>query len=129
MPTQKPRFSIAIDEDLLKAVDDYKFDNRIKSQNQAINDLVRAGLNELSRIETEQIKNAPSDLSEEARRVALDYEALDRHGRRMTRMVIAEEQNRMAEERPMIQAAARGGGVIQIEEVRPEDLPDSEPIP
>lgn len=58
MPTQKPRFSIAIDDDLLKAVDDYKFDNRIKSQNQAINDLVRAGLGELSRMETEAIKKA-----------------------------------------------------------------------
>lgn len=58
MPTQKPRFSIAIDDDLLKAVDDYKFDNRIKSQNQAINDLVRAGLCELSRIEAEAIKKA-----------------------------------------------------------------------
>lgn len=58
MPTQKPRFSIAIDDDLLKAVDDYKFDNRIKSQNQAINDLVRAGLGELSRIEAEAIKKA-----------------------------------------------------------------------
>lgn len=58
MPTQKPRFSIAIDDDLLKAVDDYKFSNRIKSQNQAINDLVRAGLGELSRMETEAIRKA-----------------------------------------------------------------------
>lgn len=58
MPTQKPRFSVAIDDDLLKAVDDYKFKNRIKSQNQAINDLVRAGLGELLRMESDSLKKA-----------------------------------------------------------------------
>ena len=37
--------------------------------------------------------------SEEALRVARDYEGLDRHGRNLTRILIAEEQKRMAEER------------------------------
>lgn len=75
------------------------------------------------------VKTAPPELSDEAKKIARDYEGLDRHGRRITRMVIDEEQKRMAEERPMIQAAARGGGVLQIEEVRPDELPDSELIP
>lgn len=74
-------------------------------------------------------KIAPPELSDEAKKIARDYEGLDRHGRRITRMVIDEEQKRMAEERPMIQAAARGGGVLQIEEVRPDELPGSELIP
>lgn len=63
MPTQKPRFSVAIDDDLLKSVDDYKFDNRLKSQNQAINDLVRAGLAELQRQKDQGKEKAP-DLAE-----------------------------------------------------------------
>ena len=58
MPTQKPRFSVAIDDDLLKSVDDYKFANRVKSQNQAINDLVRAGLKELHEKGLSEIKRA-----------------------------------------------------------------------
>lgn len=40
-----------------------------------------------------------------------------------------EERQNAAEERPMIQAAARGGGVTQIEEIRPDELPDDELIP
>lgn len=43
---------------MLKAVDDYKFENRLKSQNQAINDLVRAGLDEINRRESEGIEKA-----------------------------------------------------------------------
>lgn len=45
------------------------------------------------------IQKAPSELSEEALHVAKDYEGLDRHGRNMTKIVITEEQKRMAEER------------------------------
>ena len=44
-------------------------------------------------------KKSPSDISEEAHKVAKDYDALDRHGRNMTRIVITEEQRRMAEEK------------------------------
>lgn len=44
-------------------------------------------------------KEAPSDLSEEALKVAKDYSALDRHGKNMTKIVITEEQKRMVEER------------------------------
>lgn len=43
-------------------------------------------------------KRASTALSEEARQVARDYDGLDRHGRNMTRVVIAEEQKRMTEE-------------------------------
>lgn len=45
------------------------------------------------------IKSAPPELSDEARKVAKDYEGLDRHGRNLTKIVITEEQKRMEEER------------------------------
>lgn len=69
MPTQKPRFSVAIDDDLLKSVDDYKFENRIKSQNQAINDLVRAGLKELNEKGLAEIKKASESAEAETKAV------------------------------------------------------------
>lgn len=45
-----------------------------------------------------KMKEAPSELPEEALKVAKDYHGLDRHGKTMTRMVISEEQKRMEEE-------------------------------
>ena len=47
MATEKPRFSITMDSELLSQVEDYQYKNRFKSQSKAIIDLVRAGLGEL----------------------------------------------------------------------------------
>lgn len=44
-------------------------------------------------------RDAPPELSDEAKKIAKDYEGLDRHGRNMTKIVITEEQKRMDEER------------------------------
>ena len=49
-------------------------------------------------------KNTSPELSDEAKKIAKDYEGLDRHGRNMTKIVITEEQKRMAEERRRLQA-------------------------
>lgn len=43
-------------------------------------------------------KTAPPELSDEAKKIAKDYEGLDRHGRNMAKIVITEEQKRMVEE-------------------------------
>lgn len=44
MSTSKPRFTITMDAELLDAIEDYKFDHRIKNQSKAIVELARAGL-------------------------------------------------------------------------------------
>lgn len=47
MPTEKPRYSLTVDEELLKEIDDYRFGNRIATRNQATLDLIRLGLKKL----------------------------------------------------------------------------------
>lgn len=44
MPTAKPRFSITVDNELLKRVEDYRFENRCPNRTQAVLELIRAGL-------------------------------------------------------------------------------------
>lgn len=43
MPTEKPRVSFALSEELLKQIDDFKYENRIKNQSQAIIALINRG--------------------------------------------------------------------------------------
>lgn len=74
MATEKPRFSITMDNDLLSQVEDYQFKNRFKSQSKAIIDLVRCGLAELNG--EEDNKKAPS-ISDEAMEVAEAYDSAD----------------------------------------------------
>ena len=78
-------------------------------------------------------KNAPL-YSSEAMKLARDYDSLDSHGQRMLRLVAEEEKARCeglvaADRQPMIQAAARSGGVTEIENITPDEVTDEVNIP
>lgn len=47
MPTEKPRYTITMDEELLKQVDDFRFENRYATRTQATLELIRLGLEKL----------------------------------------------------------------------------------
>lgn len=47
MPTEKPRYTITMDEELLKQVDDFRFENRYATRTQATLELIRLGLKKL----------------------------------------------------------------------------------
>ena len=44
MPTEKPRYCITVDDEMLKEIDDFRFENRYNSRSQATLDLIRMGL-------------------------------------------------------------------------------------
>ena len=44
MPTEKPKIIFVMEENLLKRVDDYRFENRINSRSEAIRRLIEEGL-------------------------------------------------------------------------------------
>ena len=48
MATEKPRFTITMDESLLDEVDNFKFEHRIKNQSKAIVELVKLGMDALA---------------------------------------------------------------------------------
>lgn len=47
MPTEKPRFSLSIPQELLNRIDQYRFDNHIKNQTKAVVTLLEIGLTSL----------------------------------------------------------------------------------
>ena len=44
MPTEKPRFTIVVDEELLRRIDDVRFENRYPSRSAAVIELIRVGI-------------------------------------------------------------------------------------
>lgn len=48
MPTTNPRFCITVSEEMLKVIDDYRFENRIGSRSQATIQLIELGLKALA---------------------------------------------------------------------------------
>ena len=49
MPTEKPRFTVIVDEELLKEIDDFRFENRDPSRSAATIDLIRRGIEQLQK--------------------------------------------------------------------------------
>lgn len=49
MPTQKPRYCITVDENMLKEIDDYRFEHRYNSRSLATVELIRLGLDALKK--------------------------------------------------------------------------------
>lgn len=47
MPTEKPRYTVIVDEELLKRIDDFRFENRYPSRSAATMELIRLGLESL----------------------------------------------------------------------------------
>ena len=47
MATDKPRYSITLDEELFKEVEDFRFERRYQTRNQATVELIRLGLAEI----------------------------------------------------------------------------------
>ena len=49
MSTEKPRYSITLDEELFKEVEDFRFEHRYQARNQATVELIRLGLAEIKK--------------------------------------------------------------------------------
>lgn len=57
MPTEKPRYTVIVDEELLKEIDDFRFENRYPSRSAATLELIRRGMEVIKR---EQQKDPPA---------------------------------------------------------------------
>ncbi len=54
MPTEKPRYTIVVDEELMKRIDDFRFENRYPSRSAATLELIRMGFELLDQRQAEQ---------------------------------------------------------------------------
>ena len=60
MPTEKPRYTVIVDEALLKEIDDFRFENRFPSRSAATLELIRLGMESIKKKQADA-KQAPPD--------------------------------------------------------------------
>lgn len=118
MATDKPRFSVTMEPQMLEKVEDFQHENRMKSQSKAITELVRLGLAELENsLKTEK---APSEM-DEADEIARLYRMLDSHGKGAVKAildferaaVIAEARQSASPGRPTLKLVKRSNGIVE----------------
>lgn len=107
MPTEKPRITITMSNEQLERIDEYRYSGRLKNQTQAILSLIEKGYDAL----TSDTSAAPTSkkapfLSDEAMRMARDYDKLDNWGRQAVRDLTDTELARMEDEARFMNSAA-----------------------
>ena len=60
MPTEKPRYTVIVDEELLKEIDDFRFENRYPRRSAATLELIRLGMESLKKEQKKAQKNKPT---------------------------------------------------------------------
>ena len=98
MGTNMPSISLAIPEDLLRRVDDFKFNSRIKNQTQAVLQLLEKGLSfdEASNVIETDINNIFAYLGEEEGNLVMSWRGLDDYGKMAVKAVLDVELKRTA---------------------------------
>ena len=56
MPTEKPILNFAVSEELLKRIDDYRFENRINTRSEAIRRLIEESLKKYEKVKAKKIR-------------------------------------------------------------------------
>lgn len=67
LPTNKPRYTITVDEDLLKEIDDFRFENRYPSRAAATLDIIKLGMKAIKRQQIAKTKKEQRKIKQEAR--------------------------------------------------------------
>lgn len=70
MPTDKPRISFALTDELLREIDEFRYENRIKNQTQAIIALINRGFEAMAGTYTE-----PPKLTADEEQLIAEYRA------------------------------------------------------
>jgi len=53
MPTEKPRFTVIVDDELFQQIEDFRFENRYPSRSAAALELIRLGIEQIRREQAE----------------------------------------------------------------------------
>ena len=61
MATNKPRYTVSVDNDLFQKIEDFRFEHRFQTRSEATVELIRLGLKVLEQEQTQKDKNKPSD--------------------------------------------------------------------
>lgn len=63
MPTEKPRYTITVDDELLQKIDDFRFEKRYQSRSSATVDLIKLGIEALEKSQLNKEKGGKENKS------------------------------------------------------------------
>lgn len=58
MPTEKPRITVVVDDDMMQQIEDFRFDNRFPSRSAAMVELIRLGIEQIKKEQAEKARSS-----------------------------------------------------------------------
>lgn len=90
MSTDRPRYTVSVDDELLKQIEDYQFEHRYKTRSSATVELIRLGIQQLMQEQPQIAQNtAPVPaLSADEQQLIDDYRSLNEQGQEYIRQTM-----------------------------------------
>lgn len=90
MSTDRPRYTVSVDDELLKQIEDYQFEHRYKTRSSATVELIRLGIQQLMQEQPKIAQNtAPVPaLSTDEQQLIDDYRSLNEQGQEYIRQTM-----------------------------------------
>lgn len=88
MPTNKPRFTITMDESLFQQIEEFRFKHRYKNQTQAVLALIENGIDDLLQQSDEPKTPNLSSLTPEELQLVEDYRSMEPDGQAYIRQTV-----------------------------------------
>ena len=90
MSTDRPRYTVSVDDELLKQIEDYQFEHRYKTRSSATVELIRLGIQQLMQEHPQIAQNtAPVPaLSADEQQLIDDYRSLNEQGQEYIRQTM-----------------------------------------
>lgn len=92
MSTDRPRYTVSVDDELLKQIEDYQFEHRYKTRSSATVELIRLGIQQLMQEQPKIAQNtAPVPaLSADEQQLIDDYREFNDEGKGKVRDYVAD---------------------------------------
>lgn len=58
MPTEKPRITVVVDDDMMQQIEDFRFENRFPSRSAAMVELIRLGIEQIKKEQAEKARSS-----------------------------------------------------------------------
>lgn len=57
MATNKPRYTVSVDDELFQQIEDFRFENRFQTRSEATVELIKRGLEQIKKEQAEKLEN------------------------------------------------------------------------
>lgn len=90
MSTDRPRYTVSVDDELLKQIEDYQFEHRYKTRSSATVELIRLGIKQLMQEQPQIAQNTAQvpALSADEQQLIDDYRSLNEQGQEYIRQTM-----------------------------------------